>query len=165
VNHQALRNLSKKEERRLMITKVDHTALRFNQASIIVLLTLAFLVDQRWLVAFVAAVMLVGTWWPGAGLFKQIYARLLKPAGLLKPSLIPDVPQPHLFAQGVGGIFLLASTLALFLGASVTGWVLAGIVVVLAAVNLFLGFCVGCFMYYQLARRGIRLSLPGWQGV
>lgn len=147
-----------------MITKVDHTALRFNQASIIVLLILAFLLDQRWLVAFVAAVMLVGTWWPGAGLFKFVYARGLKPAGILKPNPITDTPQPHLFAQGVGGLFLLASTLALYLGAPVMGWVLAAIVVVLAAVNLFLGFCVGCFMYYQLARRGIHLNLPSWQG-
>lgn len=148
-----------------MIAKVDHTALRFNQASIIVLLILGFVLDQRWVVALVAAVMLIGTWWPGAGLFKLIYARGLKPLGLLKPNPVIDTPQPHLFAQGIGGLFLLASTLALFLGAPVLGWVLAGIVVVLAAVNLFLGFCVGCFMYYQLARRGVRLNLPSWQGI
>lgn len=147
-----------------MATKVDHTALRFNQASIIALLILAFLFDQSWLVALVAAVMLIGTWWPGAGLFKLFYARLLKPAGLLKPDLVVDEAQPHLFAQGVGGIVLLVSTLALWLGAITLGWILAGIVVVLAAVNLFLGFCVGCFLYFQLARRGIRLTLPGWQG-
>jgi hypothetical protein len=36
-------------------------------------------------------------------------------------------------------------------------------VVSLAAVNLFLGFCAGCFMYYQLARRGLRPNLPTWQ--
>lgn len=147
-----------------MATKVDHTALRFNQASIIALLILAFLFDQSWLVALVAAVMLIGTWWPGAGLFKLFYARLLKPAGWLKPDLVVDEAQPHLFAQGVGGIVLLVSTLALWLGAITLGWILAGIVVVLAAVNLFLGFCVGCFLYFQLARRGIRLTLPGWQG-
>jgi hypothetical protein len=146
-----------------MTTKVDYTALKVNQASIITLLIVAFLLDQAWLVGFVAAVMLVGTVWPKAGLFKLAYAHLLKPAGLLKPELIVDEPQPHLFAQGIGGIFLLASTLALGLGASTVGWVLAGIVVVLAAVNLFLGFCLGCFIYYQFARRGIRLDLPAWR--
>jgi hypothetical protein len=36
-------------------------------------------------------------------------------------------------------------------------------VVTLAAVNLFLGFCAGCFMYYQLGRVGIRPNLPTWQ--
>lgn len=146
-----------------MKPKVDQTALRVNQASIISLLIVAFLFDQWWLVAFVAAVMLVGTWWPGAGLFKLVYARLLRPAGLLKPDLQVDDPRPHLFAQGVGGVVLAVSTLALLAGLSVLGWALAGIVVVLAAVNLFFGFCVGCFLYFQLARRGIHLSLPGWQ--
>ncbi|RIK43811.1 MAG: DUF4395 domain-containing protein [Chloroflexi bacterium] len=148
-----------------MKPKVDHTALRVNQVSIIGLLILAFLFDQWWLVAFVAAVMLIGTAWPKASLFKLVYARLLKPAGLLQPDLQPDDPQPHLFAQGVGGIFLAASTLALLAGAPLLGWSLAGIVVILAAVNLFFGFCVGCFLYFQLARRGVHLSLPGWQNV
>lgn len=147
-----------------MTGKVDYTALRFNQASIIALLILAFLLDQKWLVAFVAAVMLIGTVWPKAGLFKLVYARLLKPAGWLKPDLVADEAQPHLFAQGVGSLVLLISTLALLSGGLALGWILAGLVVVLAAVNLFLGFCVGCFLFYQLARRGIRLTLPSWQG-
>lgn len=145
--------------------KVDQSALKFNQASIILLLVLAFLLDAAWLVAFVAAVMIVGTLWPNAGLFKQIYARGLKPAGLLKANVIADDPQPHLFAQGLGGIFLVLSTAALWLGAPVIGWSLAGIVIALAAINLFLGFCLGCFIYYQLGRRGIKPALPSWQGV
>ena len=144
--------------------KVDQTALKFNQASIILLLVLAFLLDSVWLVAFVAAVMVVGTLWPNAGLFKQIYARGLKPAGLLKAHVIDDDPRPHLFAQGLGGIFLALSTTALWLGAPVLGWTLAALVIALAAINLFLGFCLGCFIYYQLGRAGIKPALPSWQG-
>ena len=37
--------------------QIDHTALKVNQTSIIVLLILAFLFDQAWLVALVSAVM------------------------------------------------------------------------------------------------------------
>jgi hypothetical protein len=143
--------------------KVDQTALKFNQASIILLLVLAFLLDAAWLVAFVAAVMVVGTLWPGAGLFKQIYARGLKPAGVLKANVIDDDPQPHLFAQGLGGIFLVLSAAALWLGLPVVGWTLAAIVIALAAINLFLGFCLGCFIYYQLGRAGIKPALSSWQ--
>lgn len=143
--------------------KVDQTALKFNQASIILLLVLAFLLDAAWLVAFVAAVMVVGTLWPGAGLFKQIYARGLKPAGVLKANVIDDDPQPHLFAQGLGGIFLVLSVAALWLGLPVVGWTLAAIVIALAAINLFLGFCLGCFIYYQLGRAGIKPALSSWQ--
>jgi hypothetical protein len=147
-----------------MISRVDHSALRFNQASIITLLILAFLFDQVWLVAFVAAVMLTGTIWPGAGLFKLIYARWLKPAGLLRPDVRADDPAPHLFAQGLGSIVLILATAALLLGAPAIGWIFVGIVVALAAVNLFLGFCAGCFIHYQFARRGIHLNLPAWRG-
>ncbi len=143
--------------------KVDQNALKFNQASIILLLVLAFLLNAAWLVAFVAAVMLVGTLWPEAGLFKQIYARWLKPAGLIKPDVIDDDPQPHLFAQGLGGIFLVLSAGALWLGAPVIGWALAATVIVLASLNLFLGFCLGCFIYYQLGRVGVKPALPSWQ--
>lgn len=146
-----------------MESKVDHTALRFNQACIIGLLTLAFLLDAPWLAAFVAAVMLAGTWQPNAGLFKQIYGRWLKPAGLLAPNMVADEPQPHLFAQGVGGLVLLVGAVAFLTGAPVLGWALVGIVILLAAVNLFFGFCLGCFMFLQLGRRGIYLTLPGWR--
>lgn len=143
--------------------RVDHTALKVNQSFIIGLLVLAFLLYQTWLVAFVGLVMLVGTIWPQAGLFKRIYSDLLKPAGLLKPDPRPDTPAPHLFAQGVGAIVLGIAVLAFAVGGAVTGWLLTALVIVLAAVNLFTGFCAGCFIYFQLAKRGIRLDLPVWR--
>jgi 2-keto-4-pentenoate hydratase len=83
------------------------------------------LLNATWLVALVAAVMLIGTFWPQAGLFKLFYARLLKPAGLLKPKVVEDDPAPHLFAQGLGGVFLVLSTLALWGGLAVVGWKIA----------------------------------------
>ncbi len=146
-----------------MSTKLDRTALRFNQATIIVLLLIAFLTNQAWLVAFVAAVMLVGTLWPRASLFKVIYTRLPRSAAnLLRPEIVVDDPAPHLFAQGLGGLTLLVSATLLLTSAQVIGWLAAALVVALAATTLFFDFCVGCFLYYQLARRGIRLSLPAW---
>lgn len=143
--------------------RVDHTALKVNQSFIIGLLVLAFLLYQTWLVAFVGLVMLVGTIWPQAGLFKRIYSDLLKPAGLLKPDPRPDTPAPHLFAQGVGAIVLGIAVLAFAVGGAVTGWLLTALVIVLAGINLFAGFCAGCFIYFQLAKRGIRLDLPVWR--
>ena len=142
---------------------VDHSALRVNQASIITLLALAFLLNLPWLVVFVAAVMWAGTFLPRAGLFKLSYKHILKPLRVVRPAPKADDPAPHLFAQGVGALFLTVSSLALFAGANLLGWLLVGVVVALAAVNLFLGFCLGCFMYYQLARRGIHADLPWWR--
>jgi hypothetical protein len=135
--------------------KVDQNALRVNQAFIIGFLALAFVLNATWIVVFVAAVMLLGTAVPSLSLFKGIYQRLLKPAGLVKPQVITDNPEPHRFAQGFGGVVLLGAVAALFAGATTLGWVLVGLVIVLAALNLFLGFCAGCFVYYQLNRLGV----------
>lgn len=138
---------------------VDHTALRVNQASIIALLTLAFILDSWIIAAFVGAVMLIGTAAPKLALFKQFYVRVLKPAGFLKPDVVVDNPEPHRFAQGFGGVVVALGVLALLLGATVVGWALAWVVIFLAALNLFLGFCAGCFVYYQLNR----LNVPGFE--
>ena len=138
-----------------MARKVDQSALKVNQAFIIGLLLLAYVLDAVWLAAFVGVVMLLGTAVPTLSLFKQIYLKLLKPAGLIKPHVMDDNPEPHRFAQGFGGVVVALATLALWLGAAALGWALAGLVVVLAALNLFLGFCAGCFVYYQLNRLGV----------
>jgi hypothetical protein len=139
-----------------MVKKVDTTAIKFNQASIITFTLLAYVLDLPWLVLFVGAVLAVGTIWPGAALFQQAYRQVLKPIGLVKPHVIDDDPAPHRFAQGVGATFLGLSSLALLaLNAISLGWELAGLVVVLAAINLFFNFCAGCFVYYQLRRLGL----------
>lgn len=135
--------------------QVDQNAIKFNQASLITLTVLAFLFDIPLLVGFVALVLALGTVNPRLALFKQVYTRMFVPAGILTPNVIPDDPRPHRFSQGVGAVFLTLSTITLFSGAGIVGWGLAGIVVALAGINVFLGFCAGCFIYYQLVRFGI----------
>jgi hypothetical protein len=139
--------------------KVDHSALRTNQTFIIGLLLIGFVADAKLLVTFVAAVMLIGTVWPKVSLFKAVYLYFLKPRGLIGPDLKVDNPEPHLFAQGVGGVFLAAATVAFLVNAATVGWVLTWVVIALAALNLFAGICVGCLMYYWFNRLGV----PGFK--
>ncbi len=139
--------------------KVDHSALRTNQVFIITLLVLAFIVDAKWLVAFVSIVMLIGTIFPKVALFKAVYLYALKPANIVKPDVKNDNPEPHLFAQGLGGVFLLVATILFALNAASIGWALTWLVVALAALNLFAGICVGCLMYYWFNRLGV----PGFK--
>ncbi len=141
------------------VRKVDQSAIRTNQAFIIGLLLIAYLADFAPLVAFVSAVLIIGTFFPQATLFKLVYRHVLRPAGLVKPDVIDDNPEPHRFSQGLGGAFTLGSTAALLLGLPVLGWALSWLVIVLASINLFLGFCAGCFVYYQLNRLGV----PGFK--
>lgn len=141
-----------------MEPRVDRNALRFNQLAIITLTVLGFVLGAgigQWVVLGVAAVLLLGAAIAPLSLFKLFYRHVLVRSGLMKPNLVVEDPAPHQFAQGIGGVFMLASFGALAAGATVAGWVLAWIVVVLAAVNLFLGFCLGCFVYLQLERRGL----------
>jgi hypothetical protein len=139
--------------------KVDHSALRTNQAFIIALLVLGFVADAPWLVVFVGAVMLIGTFWPKAALFKAVYRFVLKPLGMARPDVRVDNPEPHLFAQGVGGTVLALATLAFAAHVAAVGWALAWVVIALAALNLFAGICVGCMLYYWFNRLGV----PGFR--
>lgn len=137
-------------------TKVDHSALRVNQTFIIALLIAAFVLNSAWLAAFVAVVMALGTALRRPG-FKPAYD-VLKARGLLKPDVVADNPEPHLFSQGLGAAFVIGSSISLWAGAAVLGWALSWFVVGLAALNLFGGFCVGCFVYYWLNR----IHVPGF---
>ncbi len=134
--------------------KVDHSALKVNQGSIIVLLVAGFVANLPWLVAGTALIMLAGTAIGRPGFF-FIYAGLLRPMGVVRPDLLSDNPEPHRFAQGFGGVVAALSATALFLGSGVLGWILGWIVAALAALNLFTGFCAGCAVYYWMNRLGI----------
>ena len=105
----------------------------------------------------VAVVMILGAVLKTPG-FGFVYRYALKPAGLVKPDVLLDNPEPHRFAQGLGGVFMLAGSLALWAGFATLGWGLVWLVAGLAALNAFGGFCVGCTMYYWLSR----LKLPGF---
>ena len=91
--------------------------------------------------------------------WKLIYQTIIKPAGLVQPKVIVDNPEPHRFAMLVGAIFNGSATLALLSGADIIAWILVGIVVVLANLNFWLNFCLGCWMYYRFNRLGV----PGFR--
>lgn len=135
--------------------RIDQSALKVNQAFIIGTATAAFILGQPLLVLLLAAIMLLGAAVPPLSLFKQIYFRVLRPADLVQPNVIADEAAPHRFAQGFGGAVLLAAALLLWVGTPLAGWVLTWLVIALAALNLLFGFCAGCFLYYQLRRRGV----------
>ncbi len=124
---------------------IDRTALKVNQAGVVLTLLLAFLLGAIWpalvwAVPVLAAVMLVGALEPRASLFRQAYLTILRPAGLLQPRPVQESPRPHTFAQILGGVFLVLASLAFVLAAPVLGWALAWIVLLLAFVNLAFGF-------------------------
>jgi len=149
---------------------VDHSALKVNQTGIVLTVLVAFVGSAFWrpalfLVPLLAIVLLLGTFAPQLALFKQLYFKVLKPRGIVKPQPAQDRPEPHNFAQGLGGVFLAVSALFIYAPlltgdfrpgpALVIGLALALIVAVLAFVNLAFGYCLGCQIYFQLGKRGL----------
>jgi uncharacterized membrane protein (DUF441 family) len=149
---------------------VDHSALKVNQTGIVVTALVAFVASfAGWpgllLIPLLAIVLLLGTFAPQLALFKQLYFRVLKPAGIVKPRPVQDRPEPHNFAQGMGGVVLAVASIAVLAPIATGdfspspleagGLALTLLVAVLAFVNLAFGYCLGCQIYYQLGKRGL----------
>jgi hypothetical protein len=137
---------------------VDHSALKVNQASIVVTVLVAFLGSVAFrpllvLIPLLAVVLLLGTFAPQLALFKQLYFKFLKARGIVKPRPVADRPEPHNFAQGLGGVFLAVASVFL-IPLPVIGLALALLVAVLAFVNFAFGYCLGCQIFFQLEKRG-----------
>jgi len=138
---------------------VDHSALKVNQTGIVATVLVAFAGSAFYrpllvLIPLLAIVLLAGTFFPQLALFKQLYFKVLKPRGIVRPRPVQDRPEPHNFAQGLGGVFLAVSSV-LLLPLTVVGLALALLVAVLAFVNLAFGYCLGCQIYYGLGRAGL----------
>jgi hypothetical protein len=133
--------------------KVDHSALRTNQAFIIGLLIVAFVLDAQWLVAFVAAVMLIGTFFPKIALFKAVYWYILKRQDRAArcASTIPN----HIVARGRRRVSV-GAMLAFIANVPMLGWAYRGSSW-LAALNLFAA-SAWAVMYYWFNRLGCRVS-------
>ncbi|OLB82931.1 MAG: DUF4395 domain-containing protein [Chloroflexi bacterium] len=138
---------------------VDHSALKVNQTGIIATVLVAFAASAIFkpalvLIPLLAIVLLLGTFAPQLALFKQFYFKVLKPSGIVKPRPVQDRPEPHNFAQGLGGVFLAVASVFL-IPVTFIGLALALLVAVLAFVNLAFGYCLGCQIFFQLERRGL----------
>jgi hypothetical protein len=136
------------------LVPVDHMAIKTGQTMTMLLLIAAFVSDSWQLAAVVAAINILGAFVPSLSLFRLIYQHLLKPAGFVKPQVVADNQEPHRFAQGFSGVVTALSAYLVWAGFPL-GWAFSWLVIVLANLNVFLGFCAGCFTYYQLSRLGV----------
>ena len=137
------------------IRKLDQNALKTGQALTILLLVAGYIFNSWLLVAFVGLCQLLGALNLPLAPFRLAYEHIVKPSGLIKPRIEADNPEPHRFSMFIGTIFNLTATVAFWLNAPTFGWILVAIVIVLANVNFWLNFCVGCWFYYRLNRLGV----------
>ncbi len=135
--------------------KLDETGLKTGTGLTIILLLIGFVLDSVPLVALVAVAQFMGALGLSMAPYRLVYQHILKPSGIAKPRIITDNPAPHRFAMLVGAIFNAGAVVALLLDAPLLAWILVAVVVVLANLNFWLNFCLGCWMYYRLGRLGV----------
>ena len=134
---------------------IDSRAPRFNQIAVGVV-TLIALVSGWWpLVGLMALQLIVGLTFGREWCLPCVfYFEVVQPR--IGEGPIEDSRPPR-FANTIGAAFLTASTLSFVVGAMTLGWIIAGMVSVLAFLAAATGFCVGCEIYRIIARvRGIK---------
>lgn len=155
----------------LNIPRIDTHLGKFSQGCTVFLTAIAFLFNVPVLILITALLLLLSALVPNISPYRLLYRYLVLPSGLLKPRLVEDDPAPHRFAQGIGAAFLFIASIFLFLThATALGWAFDLIVFVLSGINLTVGFCAGCFVYYHLGRLGLlpKVRYEGsfhWRGV
>jgi len=134
---------------------VDHSAIKTGQLLSITMLITALVLNRWELVGILAVIFLITALINPLGPFVLVYRLLLKPIGVVKPDMRIDNLQPHLFGQAVGAASAAIAAFALYAGYAYAGWILVFVLIVLTAIS-FKGWCIGCFLYYQLNRMGLR---------
>jgi hypothetical protein len=138
----------------------DRSALKVGQVLLIGGLVVSWLIGLARPLAAIAlpifTLMLLGSALSVAtSLPRALYVRVLKPRGLVRPRVRIEDPAPHRFAQLVGGVFLLAASVAAAVGQLTVAWTLGWVVIALAFLNFAFDICVGCIVYAQLVRVGL----------
>lgn len=124
-------------------------------AGLVFILTLATLLTQSfWLnlalfYGFTARVL----YGPKFSLFAKIAIHGIVP--LLKLGNKTTAGPPKRFAQSIGFLFSLTSLILLVSGQVLAFQIVLGILLFFAALESFVGFCAGCFVFGYLMRWGI----------
>lgn len=134
---------------------IDRRAPRFLQATIGVVSLIALVTGWWGLFGLLALQLIVGlTFGRQFCLPCLFYFEVVQPR--VGEGEIEDARPPR-FANTVGAAFLTTATFVHAAGMSTLGWVLGGIVTVLALLAAATGFCVGCEFYRVAARaRGVK---------
>jgi hypothetical protein len=141
---------------------IDSRAPRFNQATIGSLSVLAVATGWWWLLAILAAQLVLGL-----TLGRRLCLPCLAYFEIVQPRFgegpLEDARPPR-FANLVGAVFLGAATISYATGFALVGAVLGSLVAGLALLAATTGFCTGCEAYklgsLLLGRRFVSCPLP-----
>ncbi len=127
---------------------IDARAPRTNHAVVALLTIAALATGWEWLVAVVAAQLVVGlTFGRRFCLACYFYFAVIQPR--IGEGRIEDARAPR-FANQLGAAFTTLAALAFLVGVEPAGWALTGLVAVLSSFSAVTGICVGCMVYARI---------------
>ena len=137
-----------------MNNQVDHAEIKMGQILTIVISASALAMQDPVPLIILGVIFLLSGTVRTLSPFSMLYRYLVKPIGLMKSDYRLDNIQPHKFGQLVGVMTVAIAVAFIQLGYPMLGW---GVVVVLIALTVvsYAGWCIGCFVYYQLNRLGL----------
>lgn len=86
--------------------------------------------------------------------FMLSYRWIVSPLGIMKSDYRLDNIQPHKFGQIVGAFTILLALGLIQYDVPLAGWFVVSVLILLAVIS-YAGWCIGCFLYYQMNRFGV----------
>jgi len=139
----------------------DVTARKTHQWCMVALVALAFVLGEptgALPLILAGAIMLVGRFWWPADVVRQFVWRVAEPAGWLPRVEREEDHATRRIARVLGGIIWLLSALLVRGDFALLGWVLAGAIAVMVALDASVDFCALCFVVARLDRLGVKLT-------
>jgi hypothetical protein len=133
------------------VVSIDARGPRFSASLTVIVLAIALVTSNVWVIAFQAAVFAIGAirgpqFTPYAFIFKKVVKSRLKSSPTFE-----DVRPPR-FAQAVGLGFAVVALIGSITGSDVLFSVAVSFALAAAFLNAAFNYCLGCQMYLLLVR-------------
>lgn len=137
-----------------MNNQVDHAEIKMGQVLTIIISGIALALQNIIPLIILAGIFLLSGTVRSMSPFSLLYRWIIKPLKIIKSDYRLDNIQPHKFGQLIGAITVVLALALIQFGYTTAGWIIVGVLIALTAIS-YAGWCVGCYMYYQLNRLGL----------
>ena len=137
-----------------MNQQVDHAEIKMGQVLTIFISVIALLTQNQLTLLILGGLFLLSGTIRSISPISLLYKWIILPAGIMKSDYRLDNIQAHQFGQLVGVLTVVLAIGLLQSGYQFAGWSVVVLLIFLTVISFF-GWCIGCFMYYQLNRLGL----------
>jgi len=133
---------------------VDHAEIKMGQILTMAISAAALVLQMPMLLAVLGVIFLLSGTVRALSPFSWLYRGVVQPSGIIRSDYRLDNIQPHKFGQLVGALTVVVALGLIQAGYAWAGWAVVVVLMVLTLVS-YAGWCIGCYLYYQLNRLGL----------